>query len=48
MFARVYFGAHWIGDTLGGYVIGVALGVYCVPTVVKWILHLFDSSIEFI
>ena len=48
MFARVYFGAHWIGDTLGGYAIGVTLGVYCVPKVVKWILHLFGSSIEFI
>ena len=48
MFARVYFGAHWIGDSLGGYAIGVAMGVYCVPTVVKWILHLFGSSIDFI
>jgi membrane-associated phospholipid phosphatase len=22
MFARVYFGAHWIGDTIGGAAIG--------------------------
>lgn len=29
MFARVYFGAHWIGDTLVGAVIGGALGVGC-------------------
>ncbi len=25
MFARVYFGAHWIGDTLAGVIIGAAV-----------------------
>lgn len=48
MFARVYFGAHWIGDTLGGYAIGVAMGVYIIPALVKWIIHLFGGSIDFI
>lgn len=29
MFARVYFGAHWIGDTLAGAVIGAAVLAAC-------------------
>ncbi|MBP9892070.1 MAG: phosphatase PAP2 family protein [Planctomycetes bacterium] len=27
MFARVYFGAHWIGDTVGGAVIGAGVAL---------------------
>ena len=41
MFARVYFGAHWIGDTIGGYAIGVAMGVYVIPNLVKLLIRLF-------
>lgn len=25
MYARVHFGAHWIGDTLFGYLVGVGV-----------------------
>ena len=48
MFARVYFGAHWIGDTLGGYGIGVAMGVYVVPYLVKLLISFLGSSMEFL
>lgn len=29
MFARIYFGAHWIGDTLAGAAIGAAVMAAC-------------------
>ncbi len=47
MFARVYFGAHWIGDTLGGYAIGVAMGMYVVPSLVTLILRLLRLNLSF-
>lgn len=48
MFARVYFGAHWIGDTVGGLLIGFALGLYVVPVIAKTILVLFGGSVNFL
>lgn len=48
MFARVYFGAHWIGDTLGGYAIGVAMGVYVVPHLVKLLISFLGGNIDFL
>ncbi len=48
MFARVYFGAHWIGDTLGGYAIGVAMGVYVVPSLVMFIIRSFQIDLSFL
>lgn len=48
MFARVYFGAHWIGDTLGGYAIGVAMGVYVVPSLVMFIIRTFQIDLSFL
>ena len=48
MFARVYFGAHWIGDTIGGLFIGFALGIYIVPVVAKNIFMLFGNSVDYL
>ena len=31
MFGRVYFGAHWIGDTVGGLLLGVAAALLARP-----------------
>lgn len=33
MFGRVYFGAHWIGDTIGGVLIGWFTSLVLTPTV---------------
>ena len=48
MFARVYFGAHWIGDTLGGYAIGISMGMYVVPHLVKWLIRVFGGDTNFL
>ena len=48
MFARVYFGAHWIGDTIGGYAIGISMGMYVVPHLVKWLIRIVGGDINFL
>ncbi|KAK8806590.1 hypothetical protein WA588_003154 [Blastocystis sp. NMH] len=48
MFARVYFGAHWIGDTLGGYAIGISMGMYVVPHLVKWLIRIVGGDTDFL
>lgn len=35
MFGRVYYGAHWIGDTLGGILIGFIVSLVLTQ-------HVFD------
>ena len=44
MFSRAYFGAHLIGDTLGGLLIGVDIGVYAIPTIVTKLIAFFGGE----
>ena len=37
MFGRVYYGAHWIGDTFGGVLIGFAVSLLLTQ-------HVFDIA----
>ena len=39
MFGRVYYGAHWIGDTIGGWLIGVAISTKLTPLIFKLIQY---------
>lgn len=36
MFGRVYYGAHWIGDTLGGVIIGYFVAFFLTKMVFTW------------
>lgn len=45
MFGRVYFGAHWIGDTLAGYMIGMLITQNFTPIVFRSTEYLFGNSL---
>ena len=38
MFARVFFGAHWLGDTVAGVATGAAVFLFC-RSILGWTCH---------
>ena len=45
MFGRVYYGAHWIGDTFGGVLIGFAVSLLLTQHVFDIVEHILGPYI---
>ena len=43
MFGRVYYGAHWIGDTIGGVLIGYVVTFFLSHQLFKWAELVFGN-----
>lgn len=47
MYGRVYFGAHWIGDTIVGVLIGVVVTTAITPFIFSNVESLFGDYLPY-